>query len=301
MNPLRFGLTTLLVGAIGFVIFGKMACVRDTSSRGEVSRPAKSSHLIAKRKSEYKQRALAAYPKEELRRLLGKLQTSLGVGMSSSFLFGFWESLQQFDEKELNALWLEFDQDDYQNAYAVIRMMRWGGEDGPSAMLAVLASEKSEVQRVEAISAMIAWMNEDRDAAYAWFLDHESALGERVYFFVSADIEEVHLQVLFNSDYRSAVEKFVESDSHLKDDLRDAFAGAIASDIERREQLLALLEEHDEKLLLRQVRQFIVRRMSQNPEEAAAFIEEQEIGADERRRLIELLEVNWHWAEQVFD
>lgn len=237
---------------------------------------------------------LAQSPRAGLAVLVGELERSPLAEMNFEALFGIWDMLQYVDVSEFPLLLNELSDN---NAGQMVRMMllnRWGSVDGPMAIEAILAGSERGINPLGAVGAVTGWMISDPEEAYAWFSAHGAELGTERVGLGQDEIEVMYLTSLAKFDLRGTMRKLDGLSSEMQRDIISSLTEAVASDLEKREELFSFLSERRDPSLLREARQNIVDHLTwANPQETIHFIDSEEIEAGEKRELEVRFATDW--------
>ena len=240
---------------------------------------------------------LSQNPSAGLATLIEELRKSPMAMMDFEALFNIWDMVQYLDGYEMASLMAELDEMGGGQEMMSVRMMllnRWAAKDGPAAMESVFEGEKGMMQMMGGMGAMMGWMRNDPEQAYAWFQENGDRLNGGAMGMGKEQFEAMYFASKAKTDFAGTMAKLDGMESKTQKAVIQQLAQSAGADEERRTELLDYLKGKEDASLLKDARQTIVQHMSwQDPKAALAFIESENLDSKDENALVVTATTMW--------
>ena len=240
---------------------------------------------------------LSQNPSAGLATLIEELRKSPMAMMDFEALFNIWDMVQYLDGYEMASLMAELDEMGGGQEMMSVRMMllnRWAAKDGPAAMESVFEGEKGPMQMIGGMGAMMGWMRNDPEEAYAWFQENGDRLNGGAMGMGKEQFEAMYFASKAKTDFNGTMAKLDGMDNKTQQAVIQQLAQSAGADEERRTELLDYLKGKEDDSLLKDARRSIVQQMAwQDPKGALAFIDSEGLEGDTKKQLVQTTTSMW--------
>ena len=240
---------------------------------------------------------LSQNPSAGLATLIEELRKSPMAMMDFEALFNIWDMVQYLDGYEMASLMAELDEMGGGQEMMSVRMMllnRWAAKDGPAAMESVFEGEKGPMQMIGGMGAMMGWMRNDPEQAYAWFQENGDRLNGGAMGLGKEQFEAMYFASKAKTDFNGTMAKLDSMENKTQKAVIQQLAQSAAVDEERRTELLDYLKGKEDDSLLKDARRTIVQQMAwQDPKAALSFIESENLESSDKDELVVSATTMW--------